>query len=226
MRFCAFFIALTFGAIIYDPSAASARPQHCVNRYNKCLNKCAARGLSSSCVRNCNTSDDACVARSEPRRPLPLDRGETPPKQPRGKPGEAFVPPVGGGILDRGQRIQSAGSGWSGLTAWWWWRRTGTCADTVKHSNEISGSSPTHASNTQPWRAEPTRNPIVRDLPTAYKCADRNCPRRRGRIILEACCDLGWCEAVAARLHWHEGFQIATFVSSVAIFGSLTRFFP
>lgn len=88
--------------------------ESCRARYNRCLNGCARRGLTTSCVRNCNTAASACDKRIPvPRRPLPLDRGDTTPK-PRGKPGEAAVPPIGGGILDAGQGFNPQGPAGTG----------------------------------------------------------------------------------------------------------------
>lgn len=97
-----FFLTLALAAIIHEADgirkpAFAETAQSCIDRYNRCLNKCVPRGLSNACVRNCNTANDYCNKRAEPRRPLPLDRGDTVPN-PRGKPGEAYVPPIGGGV--------------------------------------------------------------------------------------------------------------------------------
>ena len=99
---CQFFLTLALVAIIHEADgirnpAFAETAQSCTERYNRCLNKCAARDLPNACVRNCHTASDYCDKRAEPRRPLPLDRGDTVPN-PRGKPGEAYVPPIGGGV--------------------------------------------------------------------------------------------------------------------------------
>ena len=130
-RLCAIPV-LTFAVVIIivgiGPSSAAV-PATCDEKFQGCMRAAWSSSISGCGVeggvcnfnryyakgRACLRASERCEreAAREPRRPLPLDRGEIRPSGPRGKPGEVFIPP-GGGLLEPGPSFNPQGPAGTG----------------------------------------------------------------------------------------------------------------